>query len=191
MKNKAHLAQIEKLQVYLSISYNARDKGFSTQSLLKDGEGTIQLLKKKLEIPSTWPIQTVELTKIEKERETLNTELVNCKSKLLIQEVKEVQWKKDDELWAEEKRAFEIRQHELEKELKELKEKAQEQPTPLTQSPEVPDASEVIESNASYKHFTGIPMCFQIAVCDFVFLCACYFQCFFTLCLCSCCRLSV
>ena len=78
----------------LSIVDNPGDKGVSTQRLLKDKEGTIQLLNRKLEIPSTRLIQTAELTKIEKERETLNTELVNYKSKLLIQEGKEVQWKK-------------------------------------------------------------------------------------------------
>ena len=81
------------------------------------------------------------MTKIEKERETLNTELVNCKAKLLIQEVKCVQWKKYAELWAEENRAFETKKAELEKELKELKEKDQEQPTIGTQSSKVPDAN--------------------------------------------------
>ena len=79
------------------------DKGVATQRLLKDKEGTIQLLKKNLEIPSTLLIQTVELTKIEKEKEALNTELVNCKSKLLVHEGKVVQWKKDAKLWDEEK----------------------------------------------------------------------------------------
>ena len=66
-----------------------------------------------------------KLTEIEKEKETLNTELVNCKAKLLVHEWKVVQWKKYAELWDEEKCAFEIRQVELEKELKEVKEKAQ------------------------------------------------------------------
>ena len=38
------------------------------------------------------------MTEIEKERETLNTELIDCKAKLLIQVKKERQWKKDAEL---------------------------------------------------------------------------------------------
>ena len=80
------------------------------------------------------------MAEIEKEKETLNIELFNCKPKLLIQEGKVVQWKKYVEFWVKEKWVFEIRQDELEKELKELKEKAQEQPTPATQSPEVPGA---------------------------------------------------
>ena len=49
----------------------------------------IQLLKKKLEIPSIRLIQTSESTHIEKEKDTLNTELIDYKAKLLIQEGKE------------------------------------------------------------------------------------------------------
>ena len=56
------------------------------------------MFKKKLEIPSIRLIQTIELTEIEKEKETLNTELIDYKAKLLIQEGKEGQWKKDVEL---------------------------------------------------------------------------------------------
>ena len=101
--------------MYLSIVDSQGDKGVATQRLLKDKDGTIQLLNKKLEIPSARLIQIAELMEIEKERETLNTDLVNCKAKLLIQEGKEVKWKKYDELWAKEKRAFETKQAELEK----------------------------------------------------------------------------
>ena len=88
MENKAHLDHIKNIQVDLSIVDSSGDKGVAIQRLLKDKECTIQLLKKKIEIPSAQLIQTAEFTKIEKERETLNTKLVNCKSKLLIQEGK-------------------------------------------------------------------------------------------------------
>ena len=88
VENKAYQTQIKKLQVDLSVADNPGDKGVSTQRLLKDKEGTIQLLKRNLEIPFAQLIQMVELTEIEKERETLNIELVNCKSKLLMQEGK-------------------------------------------------------------------------------------------------------
>ena len=44
----------------------------------------IQLFKKKIEMPSTQLILTTELTEIEKEKETLNAELIDCKEKLLI-----------------------------------------------------------------------------------------------------------
>ena len=67
------------------------------------------MLKKKLEIPTTRLIQTAELTEIEKEKETLSTNLIDCKAKLLRQEEKERQSKKYVELWAEEKRAFEAK----------------------------------------------------------------------------------
>ena len=44
------------------------DKGTATQKLLKDKEGTIQLLKQKLDILATRLIQTVEFIEIEKEK---------------------------------------------------------------------------------------------------------------------------
>ena len=52
MEKKSYLVQIKKLQMDLSITDKLRVKGVATQILLKDKEGTIQLLKKKLEIPS-------------------------------------------------------------------------------------------------------------------------------------------
>ena len=59
-----------------------------------------------------------------------------------------MKWKKDAEIWAEEKQAFETRKDELEKELKELKGKAQEQPMPTMQSSKVPNASEVFGADS-------------------------------------------
>ena len=84
LENKAHQTQIRKLQIDLSIADTPGDKGTATQRILKEKEGMIQLLKKKLEIPSTRLIQTAELTKIEKVKEALNTELSNSKAKILI-----------------------------------------------------------------------------------------------------------
>ena len=49
------------------------------------------MLKKKLKITSTKLIQTSELTSFETEKEDLNTELTNCKAKLLKLEEKEKQ----------------------------------------------------------------------------------------------------
>ena len=47
------------------------------------------MLKRKLNIPSTLLIQTSELTEFEKEKEALNTELLDCKARLLKLEEKE------------------------------------------------------------------------------------------------------
>ena len=58
-------------------------KGAVAQNLFDEKEKEVQVLKKKLKIPSTQLIQTSELTKFEKEKEALNTELINCKAKLL------------------------------------------------------------------------------------------------------------
>ena len=65
------------------------DKGVSTQRFLKEKENAIQLLKKKLSIPATHLIQTSELIEIEKEKEALNIELIDCKERLLKFEEKE------------------------------------------------------------------------------------------------------
>ena len=69
-----------------------------------------------LDIPATWLIQIIELTKIEKEKEALNIDLINCKDRLLKHEEKGKQWKKYAELWGEEKGSFEGRKVELERE---------------------------------------------------------------------------
>ena len=81
--NKAHQVQIKKILVDTLVVDNSRDKGTATQSLLKENEGTIKLLNKNLDIPTTRLIQTVELTEIEKDKEALNTHLINYKDRLL------------------------------------------------------------------------------------------------------------
>ena len=76
------------LQVDISVAERMGDKFIFTQKLLKEREGTIQLLNKKVDIPATRIIQTIELTKIEKKKEALNTDLINCKARLLKHEEK-------------------------------------------------------------------------------------------------------
>ena len=61
----------------------------------------------KLNIPSTQLIQTSELTEFEKEKEDLNTELIDCKSRLPKLEEKEEQWEKYARLWDEKENTFE------------------------------------------------------------------------------------
>ena len=82
------------------------DKGASTQNLLKEKENAFQFLKKKLNIPSNQLIQTLELSKFEKEKEALNTELIDCKERLLKFEEKEKKWEKHAGLWAGKKKEF-------------------------------------------------------------------------------------
>ena len=53
---------------------------------------------------------------------------------------------KDAKPWAEEKRAFEANQAKLERELKELKEKTQEQPVPVAQSPEISSVESISQA---------------------------------------------
>ena len=63
--------------------------------MLDEKEKEIQLLENKWKIPSTQLTQTDELAKFQKEKETLNTELTDCKAKLLKLEEKERQWEVD------------------------------------------------------------------------------------------------
>ena len=77
VENKAHQKQIKKLQGYFLTADSETNKGKSTQNILTKKENTIQLLKKKLKIPTTQLIQAFDLTEIEKEKETLNDELSN------------------------------------------------------------------------------------------------------------------
>ena len=64
------------------------DKGAVAQNLFDEKEKEVQVLKKKLKIPSTQLIQNLELTEFEKEKEALNTESIDCKAKLLKLEEK-------------------------------------------------------------------------------------------------------
>ena len=57
--------------------------------LLNEKEKETQILKKKLKIPYTQLTQIDELVDFEKEKETLNIELTDCKAKLLKLKEKE------------------------------------------------------------------------------------------------------
>ena len=109
VENKSHQTHIKKLQVELLVADSQDDKGATTQKLLKEMENAIQLLKKKMNIPSTQLIQTSKRTKFEKEKEALNTELIDCKERFLNFEEKEKKWEKDAGLWAEKEKAFETK----------------------------------------------------------------------------------
>ena len=83
MENKALKAQINNLQSEAMQIEGPTHKGVLAQKLLDDKEKEIQTLKKKLKIPTTQFAQTKELADFEREKETLNIELTDCKSKLL------------------------------------------------------------------------------------------------------------
>ena len=83
VENKALKVQFQKLQDESVKVDGQEDKGALAQKLLDEKEKEIQVLEKKLKFPSFQLIQTFELTKFEKEKEALNIELTDCKSKLL------------------------------------------------------------------------------------------------------------
>ena len=71
------------------------DKGAGIQKLVNEKENVIQLLKNKLKITSIQLIHASKLAEIEKKKESLSSELTDCKVKLLIFAEKEKQWQKD------------------------------------------------------------------------------------------------
>ena len=95
VENKAHQQQIKKLQGYLLAANGETNKGEATQKLLAEKESTMQLLKKKLKAPTTQLIRASELSEVEKERETLNNELNDCKAKLLKLAEEKKEWEKE------------------------------------------------------------------------------------------------
>ena len=93
-------------------------KGSLVQKMLNDRDKEIQTLKKKLKIPSTQLTQADELADFKREKEALNSELTDCKAKLLKLEEKGRQWEagiqllKDSE--AELKTRLAMKENELE-----------------------------------------------------------------------------
>ena len=82
VENKALKVKIKKLQEELLKVDGQSGKWAVAQKLFDEKEKEVQVLKKKLKIPSTQLIQTSELTEFEKENEALSTELIDCKYKL-------------------------------------------------------------------------------------------------------------
>ena len=84
MENKAHQTQIKKLQTELLAAGGQSDnRAGRIQRLLDEKEKEIQLLKKKILIPSTQLMQGPEIAEIEKEKENLNNQLTDCQANLL------------------------------------------------------------------------------------------------------------
>ena len=104
VENKALKVQINNLQNEAVQIDGQEDNRASTQIFLDEKEKEIQVLKKKSKIPSTQLIQTTELDEFEKERETLNIELMDCKVKMLKLEEKEKKWEVDAKLLKEGKK---------------------------------------------------------------------------------------
>ena len=71
------------------------NRGQATKKILVEKESTIQLLKKKLKIPSTQLIQASELTELEKEKDLLFQELNDFKSRLMKLAGEQSQWEKE------------------------------------------------------------------------------------------------
>ena len=83
VENKALKAPIKNFQKEAMQIEGPAHKGVLAQKLLDDKGKEIQTLKKKLKVPSTQLAQIEELADFEKEKETLNIELTEYKSKMI------------------------------------------------------------------------------------------------------------
>ena len=99
------------------------------QKLFVEKVKEVQVLKKKLKIPSTQLIQNSELTEFEKEKEALNIELADYKAKLLNFEEKEKKWDKDAKLMVESEKDLKAKLAAKERELQEKYERVKSQST--------------------------------------------------------------
>ena len=83
VENTTLKSQVNKLRKEAMQIEGPTQKGSLASELLDDKEKEIQTLKKKLRIPDTQLSQAEELADFEREKEALNTELTDCKAKLL------------------------------------------------------------------------------------------------------------
>ena len=120
IKNKALKIQINNLYNESVQIDGPTYKGALSQRLLDEKEKEIQLLKRKLKIPSTKLTQTYELAEIEKEKETLNIELTDWKANMLKLEEKERKWEVDTKILKESKKELKATLATKEKELQEM-----------------------------------------------------------------------
>ena len=95
MENRAHQAQIKKLQEELLFVGGQDNKRAGIKKLLDEKENEIQLLKTNLKIPSNQLIEGHELAKIEKEKKGLKNELMYFKARFFKFADKGKQWKMD------------------------------------------------------------------------------------------------
>ena len=77
------------------------------------------MLKTKLKIPTTQLIQASEIIELEKEKETLNDELSNCKAKLMKFVEEKREWEKQRVMLRDNVKALKQKQAKLEKEVNE------------------------------------------------------------------------
>ena len=115
------------------------------------------MLKKKFKISSTQLIQTFELIEFEKEKETLSTELSDCKSKLLKIEEKEKHWEIDAKLLIENEKDLRTKLATREKESQEKYEEVKNQSTvPSVETDATSLSKAMSQVKLKYEELTGL-----------------------------------
>ena len=96
VENKANAIQIKKLQADIIISGNERDNTQAVRRMLEEKDNALQVLKKKLNIPSTEHVQSSELLALQEEKYKIHQEMMKHKGRdVKLQEEKhkwETEW---------------------------------------------------------------------------------------------------
>ena len=81
IENKANSIQIKKLQADVISSGDEPGNTQATRRLLEEKDNTIQVLKKKLKIPSSEHAQSLELLALQEEKDKIHQEMMEYKGK--------------------------------------------------------------------------------------------------------------
>jgi len=97
VENKANSIQIKKLQADLINSGNETGNTQAIKRLLEEKDNALQVLKKRLKIPSTEHVQSSELLALQEEKDRIHQDMMEYKGKTVkLQEEKDkwqAEWK--------------------------------------------------------------------------------------------------
>ena len=80
-ENKANAIQIKKLQADVISLGNERDNSQAIKILLEEKDNALQVLKKRLNIPSTEHVQSSKLLTLQEEKHKIHQEMIEHKGK--------------------------------------------------------------------------------------------------------------
>ena len=92
VENKANAIQIKKLQEDIISLGNERDNTQEIKRLLEEKDNALQLLKKRLKIPSTEHVQSSELLALQEEKDKIHQEMMEHKGKSVKLQDKKDKW---------------------------------------------------------------------------------------------------
>ena len=93
VENKANLIQIKKLQADVISLGSEAGNAQATKKILEEKDNTIQVLKKRLNIPNSEHAQSPELFALQEEKDKFYQEMMDYKGKALKLQEEKNRWK--------------------------------------------------------------------------------------------------